>query len=70
MTLEEIKQALENNQRVFCGNLAYEVIKDNIGQYLIKCHINNYCIGLTWADKKTLNGKENEFFINEYFTGD
>jgi len=62
MNLQEIKSSLKNNQRVFWKNTSYEVIKDNIGQYLIKCHSNNTFIGLTWRDNKTLNGKENDFF--------
>ena len=55
MNLQEIKLALKNNQRVFWSNTSYEVIKDNIGQYLIKCHLNNTFIGLTWRDNVTLN---------------
>ena len=62
MNLQEIKLSLKNNRKVFWKNTSYEVIKDNIGQYLIKCHLNNTFIGLTWRDNKTLNGKENDFF--------
>ena len=63
MNLEEIKQAVDNGLNVYHGSLLYPVIKDKNNQYLIKCTLNNYCIGLTWADNKTLNGKESEFFI-------
>ena len=63
MNLQEIKSALKNNQRVFWSNTSYEVIKDNIGQYLIKCHLNNTFIGLTWRDNVTMNGDEKDFFI-------
>jgi hypothetical protein len=62
MQLEEIKQAIKEGKRVFHHNEAYEVIQDNIGQYLIKCTVNNSCIGLTWQDKVTLNGQEKDFF--------
>lgn len=65
MTLQEIKQAIEDGKRVFWSNRAYEVIKDSKGQYLIVCSINNHAIGLTWLDGVTLNGREDEFFIGE-----
>ena len=59
----EIKKAIKQGHKVFWKNNAYEVIKDSIGQYLIKCNLNNYCIGLTHRDNKTLNGDEKDFFI-------
>lgn len=63
MTLDEIKAVVDKGERrVFWSTKAYEVIKDTIGQYLIKCHINNTYIGLTWADGTTLNGKPEDFF--------
>lgn len=61
MTLNEIKAALAQGKRVFHQNANYEVIRDNLDQYLIKCRSNDYCIGLTWKDGKTLNGKPEEF---------
>ena len=63
MKLQEIKQAIEEGKTVCCQNDAYRVIKDSKNQYLIKCVLNNYCIGLTWADDVTLNGKEEDFYI-------
>ena len=62
MTLAEIKTALADGKRVFHQSMNYEVIADSIGQYLIKCRSNDYCIGLTWRDGQTMNGKEDEFF--------
>jgi hypothetical protein len=62
MTLAEIKKAIENGEKVFWSNCEYEVIKDSIGEYLIK-HSNGHCIGLTWRDGVTLNGKEDEFYV-------
>lgn len=65
MTLAEIKQAIADGKTVCWGNVGYTVVnaqqhkKDN---YLIKHH-SGHCIGLTWADGTTLNGKEDEFFI-------
>ncbi len=62
MTLEEIKSAVNSGKKVFYQNEAYEVIVDKIGQWLIKCHINGSCFGLTWADDVTMNGKESDFY--------
>jgi len=45
-TIEEIKAAVDNGQTVHVDTDAYEVIKDDIGQYLIICEMNDYCIGL------------------------
>ena len=42
-----IKKAIDEGKKVYMTpNKAYEVIKDSIGQYLIKCHINDYYTGL------------------------
>ena len=60
MNLEQIKQAIADGKKVYWASLLYEVIKDNRGEYLIKCGAS--CIGLTWADNVTMNGKESEFF--------
>jgi hypothetical protein len=62
MRLEEIKDAIAEGRKVYHGNKNYEVIQDQIGQYLIVCSINDYTIGLTHSDKKTMNGKEADFF--------
>jgi hypothetical protein len=64
MTLAEIKQAIEDGKKVHWANTSYEVVKSKNGELLIK-HIGGHCIGLTWTDEKTLNGKEEEFFIEE-----
>lgn len=66
MTIEEIKEAVNSGKKVYCGNSAYEVIKDKIGQWLIKCTLNDYCIGLTWQDGTTLNAKAEDFFIYDF----
>ena len=65
MNLQEIKNAVENGKTVCCGNPAYSVIKDRLGQWFIYCNINGYCIGLTRSDGATLNGNEREFYISE-----
>lgn len=61
MNANEIKTAIDQGKKVFWSNNTYEVIKDNKNQYLIKN--GDYCIGLTWADGTTLNGKEEDFYI-------
>jgi len=65
MNADEIKAAIEAGKKVFWSNDGYEVIKDKLGQFMIKCIHNGHCIGLTWTDGKTLNGKPEEFFILE-----
>ena len=65
MTLEEIKKAIEEGKRVHWSHNGYIVVKDNIGQYFIKCLYNNHCIGLTWLDGVTVNGKPEDFYISE-----
>ena len=61
MTTQEIKDALAAGKKVYWHNSAYEVIKDSKDQYLIR-HTNGSCIGVTWADGETLNGKEEQFY--------
>lgn len=63
MNAQEIKTAVDNGQTVNWKSPAYIVIKDSKNQYMIKCTSNNHCIGLTWADETTLNGKEEDFTI-------
>lgn len=65
MTLNEIKKAVLQGDTVHWSSQAYTVIVDNKNQWMIKCTLNNYCIGLTWADDVTMNGKESDFFIGE-----
>ena len=62
MNLKEIKAAVEAGEIVCWKSNSYIVIKDNLGQWLI-CHYNGYCIGLTWDDNATMNGAEEDFYI-------
>ena len=70
MTLEEIKRAVEAGKTVHWFNDAYRVIRDSLGQWFIcfehgdgnRCGL---CIGLTWLDGVTLNGKPDDFFVAE-----
>ena len=64
MTLQEIKQAIEQGKKVNWSNNLYEVIKDKNNEYLIHCKGNGHCIGLTWRDGVTMNGNEKDFYIN------
>lgn len=66
MTLEQIKAAVLNGQRVFWKTSSYEV-KDTPGGWEIVCLFNGNCIGLTWTDGMTLNGKEKDFYIGPNF---
>jgi hypothetical protein len=63
MNLAEIKANVESGHTVHWASQSYRVIKDNIGQWLIKCDMNGSCIGLTWRDGVTMNGSEEQFFI-------
>ena len=65
MTLEEIKTAVDEGSRVHWINGGYVVTRDGIGQYLIIFRRNGSAIGLTSRDGKRLNGKPDEFFIEE-----
>lgn len=56
-----IREEVDSGGTVYVDSLAYVVIKDSIGQYLIHCAMTNYYIGLTWRDGKTLNGER--FFV-------
>lgn len=64
MNLEQIKKAVEEGKTVHWANKAYVVIKDKVGQWFINCVNNDSAIGLTWTDGKTLNGKEEDFFLS------
>lgn len=66
MTLDEIKKAIDAGQKVYWCNRGYQVIKDSIGQYLIKCFHNGHCIGLTWRDEVTLNGQPEDYFVDTH----
>lgn len=63
MTISEIKTAVDAGYTVQWASPVYRVIKDKIGQYLIICSLNDYCIGLTNLDGTRLNGQESEFQI-------
>ena len=65
MTLEEIKTAVDAGNRVHWINSGYVVTRDGLGQYLITFMRNGSAIGLTSRDGTRLNGRPDEFFIEE-----
>ena len=79
MTLEEIKQAIEDGRTVCWASTMYEVNKGitichhydcghpakSTPYYIIICIQNQNVIGLTHRDEITMNGKEEDFFIND-----
>ncbi len=66
MTLQEIQEAVRAGKIVHWMNDGYTVrcttYRSGGEQWLIECQ-NGHCIGLTWADDVTMNGKPNEFYI-------
>lgn len=46
MKIETVKMCVDNGLKVFNSSKAYEVKKDNLGQYLVICKHNNYTVGL------------------------
>lgn len=62
MNPQEIKAAVTAGKTVHWSNKGYKVVKDQLGQYLVQHH-GGSCIGLTWSDGTTLNGKPEEFFL-------
>ena len=50
MDAQQIRDAIDAGKTVYWHHDGYQVIKDSIGQYLIKCLWNDYCIGLTHKD--------------------
>ena len=65
MTLQEIKNAVNDGKRVCWASTGYEVLYDEVGQWLIWCRMNDNYIGLTHRDEVTLNGREDQFFVDD-----
>lgn len=65
MKLQEIKDAVESGKTVCWKSKIYKVVRDNVGQWLIRCTINDNYISLTHKDGVTMNGNEDEFYILE-----
>jgi hypothetical protein len=66
MTLEEIKKAVDQGKEVFWRHSGYRVVAGTqkaSGEYFVVCTENQYTVGLTWRDGKTMNGSEIDFYI-------
>ena len=64
MKLAEIKTAVMTGKTVHWASDAYVVIyAPRIEEFLIKCLLNDHCIGLTWKDGVTMNGEPSKFFV-------
>lgn len=61
-TAEAIKAAIDSGIRVFWATLNYEVIKDDIPQYLVWSRFNDYFVGLTDIRGDLRAGEEHQFF--------
>lgn len=64
MEINEIKKAIGEGKRVYMGE-GYEVIKDNLNQYFIKCYLSGSLIRLTNLKGDMLNGKIEDFYIKK-----
>lgn len=65
MTLQEIKDAHADGKTVCWSNVGYQVRGKDPDNLSIVCIGNNHCIGLTHQDGITMNGKPEEFFIQQ-----
>ena len=66
MNLQEIKAAVLAGKTVHWSTTAYAVRYNERGDcFNIVYTPDGNCIGLTWRDGVTLNGKPKEFFIAE-----
>ena len=66
MTLAEILRAVDEGLTVHWQDEGYVVERaPNGGNCVIRSLSTGHCIGLTWADGITLNGKAEEFFISD-----
>lgn len=70
MTLIEIKTAVDAGKRVCWANVGYEIVHDSCDQWLIWCRSNDNYIGLTHSDDVTMNGREDQFFIDDTVEAD
>jgi hypothetical protein len=61
-SVQEIKDAVDTGKTVYWQSKIYMVVNGGKAGYLIKCLANDHCIGLTWTDGTTLNGKLEDFY--------
>jgi hypothetical protein len=65
MTLQEIKDAVNQGKLVYWKQANYPIVKDKHDQWFIDC-TNGSATGLTWQDGTTMNGKEEDFYIGPH----
>jgi len=66
MTLDEIKAAVLAGKTVQWISSNYVVkYHDKSKQFNIVCLSNNHCIGLTYRDGVTMNGKPEQFYLSD-----
>lgn len=63
MTIDQIKAAVDQGKTVCWVHEGYRVLRDRLGQYLVRYERNNCCWGLTDRSGTRLNGLECQFFI-------
>ena len=63
MNAQEIRDAVDAGKIVHWSNRSYTVINGGVAGYLIRCEHKQHCIGLTWTDGVTLNGKPEDFYV-------
>lgn len=51
MKEEQIKQSVLSGRNVYWKSDIYEVIVDNIGQWMVRCSVNGHCVGLLVTDE-------------------
>ena len=62
MNIERIKELVSQGTPVYWKNVGYQVVKDKLGQYFIKCLRNDYCTGLGTQSGELLEN-EADFFV-------
>lgn len=70
MTLDEIKKAVKDGNKVYWISENYEVrvcLKNNEDYYFIFCVSNGDVIGLVHVDGLTMNGNCDDFYIQDLF---
>ena len=61
-TFKKIKNLVDDGIQIYWANNDYTVIKDSIGQYLVKYHLDNSVIGLADKQGNILNTYQNYFY--------
>jgi len=63
MNFDDIKNAAKQGLTIFWGNSNYQVIVDSLGQYFIKCKLNDHLISL--SDSEFEEFKQSDFYIGK-----